>query len=523
MKLIARGGYSKIYLYKDDSIIKVPKENIFGIDRHILREYMCLLKLDHPNIIKIKSTIIYKKRLCYMTDRLYPIASIITSDSYKNNIFYEFLSDSLQAIYCCHNNQIIHMDIHINNFVCDTTDTNRYVFKLIDFGLSCIYYETDEYTNPSYLHWHLLPIDILFAIDNNNKAYISPIIDIWAYGLMLVYILTGQHMFLNMKYDQKTLEIPYIISQIFKIIGLPNKDNCNNETYEYFCNFPKYKYYISKYSDSNHQQLGIKNYIRKYNPDCPNDIIDFIKNIFSYNNFTIDNISEILLQKLGNKISNISLYPIKKISYKQKNLSYEKIDYINEMFNYCKKYIINLFCQLEDSICITKIALFYQIFNRYITTSSQISENEKINYSIKKICNIIILIVYKLEYSINLEYIFDKKYMKNRYKIEHYIVKTLDYIIYTKTSYDYLLEDEDYIDDDYFEIFLIYIINSYSFGYFTPDKLAKLAIRITLIYTDRNEEKYKLLFVNKSAVKLTNKIFKQKQINYEKLISYINK
>ncbi|PKC12291.1 kinase-like protein [Rhizophagus irregularis] len=137
---IGSGGSAAVYAayWKDDAtkfaIKKITKPSK---EEEIINEIDIIKKVDfHPNIIKfigfIKNEINYSFVLEYADGGTLG-KYLENARTLKPEIQLKFAKEIASAIYCLHNYDIIHRDIHPNNIL-----IHGHTIKLADFGRSCL-------------------------------------------------------------------------------------------------------------------------------------------------------------------------------------------------------------------------------------------------------------------------------------------------------------------------------------------------------------------------------------------------
>ena len=194
LDIIGQGGFSEVYKVKSlkyDIIFaaKVFKHNINNIFNSFVSEINILMKLDHPNIIRIYDFFIYKNSLIIILE--YCSKNNLFIEIQLNNVFNEinFLNFSYQisdALSLIHKNGIAHNDIKPQNILINDYGKP----KLSDFGLSNL----DIIENEKIIKgttFFLAPEIILKSCLNHLKA------DIWSLGITFYYMLFGIFPFNN--------------------------------------------------------------------------------------------------------------------------------------------------------------------------------------------------------------------------------------------------------------------------------------------------------------------------------------
>lgn len=194
IKKLGKGSFGSVYkvmhiktgIIRAMKVIKKDSVRFQDDDKKFLKEIEELIKLEHPNIIKIFE---------YFTDDLnyYLITEYISGGELyeglvKMSNFNEFkcafiLNQIISAVYYLHSNGIVHRDIKPENILITSSNKDLLNIKLIDFG-SCNYIKKNEnFTLKVGSPYYIAP-EVL-KHDYNNKC------DIWSIGVILYILLVG--------------------------------------------------------------------------------------------------------------------------------------------------------------------------------------------------------------------------------------------------------------------------------------------------------------------------------------------
>lgn len=196
IKQLGKGGYGKVYRVKHKKTGEIrackqlSKLNTEDIEK-FKREINILIKMDHPNIIKMyeyyesKNNFYVIMEECSggeLFDKI--IEHIDKEEMYSEREAAEIISQIMSAIEYCHSKGICHRDIKPENILClqKEGDIENHL-KVIDFGLS---QETS--------------VQQILKSKVGTAYYVSPEIlsgnytskcDIWSTGVILYVLLSG--------------------------------------------------------------------------------------------------------------------------------------------------------------------------------------------------------------------------------------------------------------------------------------------------------------------------------------------
>ena len=194
IKKLGKGSFGSVYkvmhiktgIIRAMKVIKKDSIKFQDDDKKFLKEIEILIKLEHPNIIKIFE---------YFTDETnyYLITEYISGGELYEGLvkmanFNEFkcayiLNQIISAVYYLHSNGIVHRDVKPENILISNSNRDLLNIKLIDFG-SCNYIKKNEnFTLKVGSPYYIAP-EVL-KHDYNNKC------DIWSVGVILYILLVG--------------------------------------------------------------------------------------------------------------------------------------------------------------------------------------------------------------------------------------------------------------------------------------------------------------------------------------------
>ena len=198
LKKLGEGSYGKTYKVKNKNSsdiramkqmekIKIPDMNVFKNEINIMSI------LDHPNIIKLYEVFEDDKffyliiEYCDGGELLHRIRERNEKGNpYKEKEIAEIFKEIISAIAYCHDNNVVHRDLKLENILFINKDENSEI-KIIDFGISTILEKKDnkikKLKSKIGTVYYMSP-EIL-------KGSYTELCDIWACGVILYIMVFG--------------------------------------------------------------------------------------------------------------------------------------------------------------------------------------------------------------------------------------------------------------------------------------------------------------------------------------------
>ena len=191
---IGSGRYSRCFRVKNKetgnlfACKEIEKGNLTDYET-LMSEIEILLKLDHPNIIKLYD-IFENEKYIYLIMELCTGGELfnkIIEKTENGEIFSEreaanIFRQIILAISYCHNKKIAHRDLKPENLLLLSNDKNSPI-KVIDFGMSKIYKEKNEMSDYVGTAYYISPEVLEGKYDSKC--------DIWSAGVILYLLLSG--------------------------------------------------------------------------------------------------------------------------------------------------------------------------------------------------------------------------------------------------------------------------------------------------------------------------------------------
>ena len=286
---------------------EIEKGNLTDYET-LMSEIEILIKLDHPNIIKLYE-IFENEKYIYLIMELCTGGELfnkIIEKTENGEIFNEreaanYFRQIILAISYCHNKKIAHRDLKPENILLLSNDKNSPI-KLIDFGMSKFYKEKNEMSEYVGTAYYISPEVLEGKYDSKC--------DIWSAGVILYLLLSG-----TLPFDGENEE------EIFEKIKMKKYDFCNNE-WEFISDEAK-DLIKGMLCDANFRfdinQVIKHTWIRKYSPiikpwEKNNININSIKNYTQFNklkkvtiNFIASRLNDKILEKYKSSFQKIDI------------------------------------------------------------------------------------------------------------------------------------------------------------------------------------------------------------------------
>ena len=227
VKKIGDGTFGQVLkvIHKDSNNIRAVKRiqitNSLNIAK-LMEEVDLLIKIDHPNIIRIfeviqePRTVNIVMEICTGGELFDRIQS---NKKFSETQAATYMHDIVSAVKYCHMNNIVHRDLKPENILFETMKSDARL-KLIDFGASKFFKENEKIKGFAGSIYYVAPE----VISNNYDSKC----DVWSLGVILFIMLCGYPPFKGSD-DTKTLKLiqdsePHTESDSWKKVSTPCKD-----------------------------------------------------------------------------------------------------------------------------------------------------------------------------------------------------------------------------------------------------------------------------------------------------------
>ena len=193
---LGKGSFGSVYKVQDIFTEKIYAMKVIQKyyvtyqdgDQSFLKEIEILMKLEHPNIIKIFEY--YVDEINYYLIIEYVSGGELFDFISRDKTFSEYkikkiMKQTFQALSYLHSNNLVHRDIKCENILveCSDENTDDFNIKLIDFG-TCNYVSKNENLTVKVGSPYYIAPEVLER-NYNNKC------DIWSAGVLLYILLIG--------------------------------------------------------------------------------------------------------------------------------------------------------------------------------------------------------------------------------------------------------------------------------------------------------------------------------------------
>ena len=206
IKTLGEGTFAKVHLVKNklNGFVRAMKEikreeEDDEKEENIINEINILMKLDHPNIVKIFEFYV-SERAYYLITEYCPGGSLFEFIQKNKGPFTEIqasyiMNQLLLVVNYCHKMKVIHRDIKPENILINKNDNGFVSIKVCDFGTSLKFKKGDVQDEIVGSIYYIAP-EVL------KKNYNAKC-DIWSCGIIMYILLTGYPPFTGK--DNKTI------------------------------------------------------------------------------------------------------------------------------------------------------------------------------------------------------------------------------------------------------------------------------------------------------------------------------
>lgn len=190
------GGFAVVKRGRDretgeDVAIKVVDKSRYAAgDNSLEREIQVLLKVDHPNCIKLYDVYITPRKVYIVTELVSGgelLDRVTERGNYTEKEASAIIRQILKGVGYLHSHGIVHRDLKLENMIFQT-DKDDSLIKIADFGLSKFFQAGTVLStmcgSPQYVAPEVL------GVGDGGSEY-SPAVDMWSVGVVLFILISG--------------------------------------------------------------------------------------------------------------------------------------------------------------------------------------------------------------------------------------------------------------------------------------------------------------------------------------------
>ena len=225
VSLVGEGAFGCVYRARDqklDRIVAIKFINaVNGVLERFADELEAIKGLDHPNIVRLYDFDILRDGVPCMVMEFVngrEIGDILVQEGTFDTIrICEIALQVVDALVETHNHGIIHCDLKPENIMLTSVGARTDVVKLIDFGVASLLSKSND-TERSRL---LVGTPQYMAPEQIKHGELGPWTDIYAMGLILIEMFTGQFVF-DAEDPRDVLKM-----QLYTPVNIPHKLACS--------------------------------------------------------------------------------------------------------------------------------------------------------------------------------------------------------------------------------------------------------------------------------------------------------
>ena len=210
---LGSGHYGIVKLYKNkitgkqEAIKFIPRGK--AITMHVLWEIGHLILVDHPMVIGFNEAFLTQDHLCISMEHANSgdlFSVLVNNGPLTESEAHYFFAQVVTALATCHEQEVVHRDIKLENVLLVTDETGMTTAKLCDFGMSKHHLACHKSVigTPAYMAPEIFD-------KKNEKGYDGTKTDVWACGVLLYLMLFGKYPFED---DLRPLDLKLTIRNI---------------------------------------------------------------------------------------------------------------------------------------------------------------------------------------------------------------------------------------------------------------------------------------------------------------------
>jgi len=189
-KRLGEGNFGDVYkgIWNGTTAVALKKLKLQENNESFLTESSTLKKLHHPNIVQFLGIYTEKNGTLYIVTEFLSLGSLDLLLRENRNIEFNSLLDMciqiVSGMIYLENQKIVHRDLALRNILVTTKDSNSYLIKIGDLGLSRILYSNYYKSNTSIMPIRWVPLESIQYGKFSHKS------DVWGLGVVFWEIFT---------------------------------------------------------------------------------------------------------------------------------------------------------------------------------------------------------------------------------------------------------------------------------------------------------------------------------------------
>ena len=197
VSLVGEGAFGVVYRARDIKLDRIVAIKFLHANGEVLERFAdeldAIKTLDHPNIVRLYDYDILKETPCFVMEFVNgrEIGDILCDEGTFDMLrICEITLQVLDALVETHKHGIVHCDLKPENIMLTSVGARSEVVKLIDFGVASILSKTSDDRQKT-----LVGTPQYMAPEQIRHLEIGPWTDIYAVGLIMIELYTGQFVF----------------------------------------------------------------------------------------------------------------------------------------------------------------------------------------------------------------------------------------------------------------------------------------------------------------------------------------
>lgn len=208
LSLLGKGGFGAVFSAKNLNLGRIEafklilpsaKDEVTDIDKRFLREIDIASRLEHPNIVRLYRSGIYKQKVMWMSMELINGRGLDDIIAKSKGVSLarakRMILQILDGLILAHKSQIVHRDLKPSNIIVSQFGRTEDHITILDFGLAKAFGPNEDIQVQELTMQHKFRVygtPQYMAPEQVLKGILGPWTDVYATGLILYELLTGE-------------------------------------------------------------------------------------------------------------------------------------------------------------------------------------------------------------------------------------------------------------------------------------------------------------------------------------------